>query len=74
MKPEEKAPIEEKKEEKPEVPAEPPAAQPSPKKKINQMTLEEIEAKLKDVQEQMGGLESKYAQQLLLRKKLLTST
>jgi hypothetical protein len=44
------------------------------KKKINQMTLDEIEAKLKAVEEHMGGLESKYAQQLQLRKKYLIST
>jgi hypothetical protein len=37
------------------------------------MTLTEIEAKLKDVEEKMGGFSSKYAQHLLQRKKILTS-
>lgn len=42
-------------------------------KKINGMTLKEIEAKLAEVQEKQGGLTSKYAKQLLLRKKVLSS-
>ncbi|MFC2163460.1 hypothetical protein ACFLT2_00520, partial [Acidobacteriota bacterium] len=79
--PEEKPPAEEKKEpeeineepkEKPEEAKEPPAPQPI-KKKINKMTLAEVEAKLKELQETMGGHDSKYAQQLILRKKLLNS-
>lgn len=49
-----------------------PAAPPK-KKKINKMTLAEIDAKLEYVKEKMGGLNSKYAQQLLQRKKTLTS-
>jgi hypothetical protein len=59
----------------PEVKTEEPAppAEPAAKKKINRMTLVEIEAKLKEVEEQMGGMDSKYAQQLLHRKKTLTS-
>ena len=39
-------------------------------KKINEMTLKEIEAKLAEVKEKQGGLTSKYAKQLLLRKKV----
>ncbi len=42
-------------------------------KKINGMTLKEIEAKLAEVKEKQGGLTSKYAKQLLLRKKALSS-
>jgi len=43
------------------------------KKKINKMTLAEIETKLKEVEDKMGGLNSKYAQHLIQRKKSLTS-
>jgi ribosomal protein L29 len=42
-------------------------------KKINEMTIKDLEAKLAEVKEKQGGLTSKYAQQLLLRKKSLTS-
>jgi hypothetical protein len=35
------------------------------------MSIEEIEAKLKEVKEKMGGHNSKYAQELLKRKHLL---
>jgi hypothetical protein len=42
-------------------------------KKINGMTLGEIEAKLAEVKEKQGGLTSKYAKQLLLRKKALSA-
>jgi hypothetical protein len=41
------------------------------KKKISQMTLEEIETRIKTVQEKMGGLGSQYAQQLLKQKQVL---
>ncbi|RLE01439.1 MAG: hypothetical protein DRI99_07335, partial [Candidatus Aminicenantes bacterium] len=54
-------------EEKPSAPASP----PKKKKKINQMTLEEIEERLKYVQETQGGLDSLYAQHLLQRKAYL---
>jgi hypothetical protein len=37
------------------------------------MTLQEIEAKIAEVNDKQGGLASKYAQQLLLRKKNLSS-
>ncbi len=43
------------------------------KKKISQMTASEVEAKLKDVQANMGGLTSQYAQQLLRRKDELSA-
>ena len=58
------------KEEKPELEVTP---RPSKPKKINQMTLAEIEEKLKEVEEKMGGWDSKYAQQLIQRKNLLQS-
>ena len=47
--------------------------EPLKKKKVNQMTLVEIDAQLKMVQENMGGIQSKYAQQLLRRKEYLVS-
>ncbi len=37
------------------------------------MTLAEIDIKLKEVEEKMGGLNSKYAQQLIKRKEYLSS-
>lgn len=40
-------------------------------KKIKRMTLAEIEAKLQEVQQKMGGFQSKYAQHLLARKAVL---
>lgn len=40
--------------------------------KINSLTPAEIEAKLAECQEKQGGLESKYALQLLARKKALS--
>jgi hypothetical protein len=42
-------------------------------KKINGMTLKAIDAKLAEVKEKQGGLTSKYAKQLLLRKKVISS-
>lgn len=42
------------------------------RKKINALTLAEIEAKLAECQEKQGGLASKYARQLLDRKKALS--
>lgn len=44
------------------------------KKKINKMTLEEIEEALKKTQEHMKNLNSKYAQHLLERKKELLNS
>jgi len=46
---------------------------PAGNKKINEMTLKELDAKLAEVQEKQGGLTSKYARQLLRRKKVLAS-
>lgn len=41
-------------------------------KKIKRMTLAEIEAKLQEIRQTMGGYQSKYAQHLLARKAALT--
>ncbi len=55
------------------------AAAPEPEKsgasnkKINKMTLPEIEAKLNELKTSQGGLRSRYARQLVLRKKALTA-
>ena len=62
--------VEEVKPEKP-TPEAPPI--PSKSKKINKMSLAEIEVKLEDVKEKMGGWDSKYAQQLIKRKNFLKS-
>jgi len=64
---EEKAPAESKK------PEEVPTPTPTKKKKINKMTLAEIEAKLNDIKKKLGGLDSKYAKHLLKRKEFLLS-
>jgi hypothetical protein len=46
--------------------------EPTPKrKKMNALTLAEIEAELAECKEKQGGLISKYAHQLLARKKAL---
>ena len=59
---------------KPEVAATAPAEETSKKrKKINDLTLAEIEARLAQCREKQGSLTSKYACQLLARKKSLTS-
>ena len=58
---------------KPEAEA-PAAAEAGPKrKKINSLTLAEIEDRLAECQEKQGGLASKYARQLQARKKVLGS-
>lgn len=41
-------------------------------KKINKLTLAEIEAQLEEIKKAQGGWHSKYAQHLLARKKVLT--
>ncbi len=46
-------------------------AQVKKKKKINRLTLKELEKKIEQVQQKMGGLASAYAQQLLRRKEQL---
>ncbi len=65
---------------KPEAPAAP-AAPEAPaaaeagarKKKINELSLAELDARLAECGEKQGNLISKYARQLLARKKALTS-
>lgn len=67
---------EKKAEQKPAAPAAPPApaADSAPRKKrMNELSPAEIEARLADCQEKQGGLCSKYARQLLARKKTLGS-
>lgn len=41
------------------------------RKKMNSLTLAEIEAELAECKEKQGGLTSRYARQLLARKKAL---
>ena len=43
------------------------------RKKVNALTLAEIEAALAQCKEKQGGLNSKYARQLLARKKALSA-
>jgi len=43
------------------------------KKKINELSLAEIEARLAECQEKQGGLLSKYARQLVARKRALSA-
>jgi hypothetical protein len=62
--PQEPEKAEEKAEEAPAAPI---------KKKVNRMTLAEVNAKLKEVAEHQGGHESKYASTLLKRKSYLES-
>jgi len=67
---------EKKAEQKPAAPAAPAAqaAEAAPrKKKMNELSPAEIEARLADCQEKQGGHDSKYARQLLARKKALGS-
>ncbi|MGQ9671589.1 MAG: hypothetical protein ACUVV5_00475 [Candidatus Aminicenantales bacterium] len=42
-------------------------------KKINKMTLEEIEKKLEEIKTSMGGHSSRYARELLRRREILRS-
>ena len=60
---------EKKAETKPEAPAEAPAG--PKRKKINDLTPAEIDARLAACQDKQGGLASKHARQLLARKKAL---
>jgi hypothetical protein len=53
--------------------AKPEGTEPQGNAKVNQMTLAEIDAKLNEVRTAQGGLRSRYAKQLLLRKKSLGS-
>ncbi|HOI44578.1 MAG TPA: hypothetical protein PLX50_03070 [Candidatus Aminicenantes bacterium] len=56
----------------------PPAASEAPanprRKKIKSLTLAEIEEKIAQVKENQGGFTSRYARQLLHRKKILTAS
>ena len=69
------------KEAKKEAPKPEPAAAAAPgseksesaNKKINKMSLAEIDAKLNEIKSSQGGLRSRYARQLALRKKALTA-
>jgi hypothetical protein len=51
--------------------AKPEGAGPQGNPKVNKMTLAEIDARLNEVKTAQGGLRSRYAKQLLLRKKSL---
>ena len=62
--PEEK-PVTEKKEEMKEA---------GTHKKINRLTLKEVEKKIQETQEKMGGLASSFARQLLKRKEQLLAS
>ncbi len=42
-------------------------------KKINRMTLAEIEKRLEEIERSMGGHSSRYARELLRRKEILQS-
>jgi hypothetical protein len=64
---------EKKAEQKPAAPAAPAADSGPRKKRMNELSPAEIEARLADCQEKQGGLGSKYARQLLARKKTLGS-
>ncbi|MBN3039379.1 MAG: hypothetical protein JW869_08200 [Candidatus Omnitrophica bacterium] len=75
---------EEKPAEKKEAPEKAPAAEAAPpkeetqglekkKKKINRLTLKELEKKINEVQEKMGSLSSSYARGLLRQKEQLLS-
>ena len=70
-----KVPAKAEKQQEKETAAPPPAEAPKAKKqrKVTRMTLEEVEKKLKSVQEKMGGFHSNFAQHLLARKKELTA-
>jgi hypothetical protein len=65
--------VEKKAQAKPEAPAAPAAESAPRRKKINELDLAEIDARLALCQEKQGSLASKYARQLLARKKVLTS-
>lgn len=48
-------------------------AKESKNKKINKMTLQELEDALKKTKESQGGLYSRYAKELLKRKEVLSN-
>ena len=47
------------------------SAEAKPKKKINQLTLNEVNKRIENIKEQMGGINSDFAKRLLKRKELL---
>ncbi len=67
---EEKPKTEKPKAEKPKE--EKPAPAEKKRKKINRMTLKEVDKKLEEIKEKMGNFTSKYAMELLKRKKELS--
>ncbi len=71
----EKAESQKPKKEAPKEEAAAPAAGNAEKKnkKVNQLTLAEIEAKLSEIKQAQGGLASSYARHLIRRKKTLGS-
>ena len=69
---EEKPPAEAKPAEAPKAAETTPEGKEKKRKKINIMSLKDIEAKLADVKEKMKGLKSRYAKQLLKQKDVLT--
>ncbi len=70
---EEHKPSPKKEAQKEQAPAPVPDSPAAKKKKINKMTLAEIETKLEELKKSRGGLTSKYAQQLGHRKNTLKS-
>ena len=64
---------EKKAEAKPETQATPAAEAAPRRKKINELSLADIDARLAECKDKQGDLFSKYARQLLARKKALTS-
>jgi hypothetical protein len=65
-------PAEPKKAEAPAPAEKPEKGEGSQSKKINKMTLAEIQAKLEETKAKQGGLRSKYAHHLLHKKSLFT--
>lgn len=55
-------------------PGQTPTEKKKKNKKVNEMTLEEIESKLQEVQQTQGGLTSLYARHLLRRKEILLAS
>jgi hypothetical protein len=64
-------PAEPKKAEAAAAPEKPEGGEAARSKKINKMTLDEVQAKLEDIRSKQGGLRSRYARQLLQKRDLL---
>lgn len=58
----------------PEEKAEKPQEKAKRGRKINRMTLAEVEKKLEEIKGPMGGYASRYAKELLRRKEILLSS